>query len=474
MADNHFHEIFVDGSWRESESAAQIAVLNPANGSVIANVAEGTAGDVDLAVAAARRAFDSWWNTHVHDRASFLSSIAEGISRRAEELAQQISQEVGCPITFAREMQVPLAINHFNHAAEVAKQFEFETVSGRSSILREPFGVVGAITPWNFPLHQVAAKVAYALAAGNTTVTKPSEVAPLSVWLLTEIIEESGLPAGVYNLVSGTGPVVGEAIALHPDVDMVSFTGSTKAGIRVSELAARTVKRVALELGGKSANVVLPDANMQKLMPHAIEWAFVNSGQTCLALSRLLVPREQLAEAEALAKEMVEATVVGDPSSPETKIGPLVSDVQLERVRKYIQSGLDEGAKLITGGLERIDGAESGYYIRPTVFSNVSQNMTIHRDEIFGPVLSIVPYDNEDEAISIANNSVYGLSGAVWSADPAKARSVAGRLRTGQVTINGGQFNPNAPFGGYKMSGNGRELGAAGLAEFLEVKSIQS
>jgi acyl-CoA reductase-like NAD-dependent aldehyde dehydrogenase len=340
--------------------------------------------------------------------------------------------------------------------------------------VREPVGVVGAITPWNYPLHQIAAKVAYALAAGCTVVLKPSEVAPLNAFVLAEIIDSVGLPAGVFNLVTGLGPVVGEALAVHPEVDMMSFTGSTAAGKRVSELASGTVKRVALELGGKSPNVILDDAPLDKAVPDALNKAFLNSGQTCSALTRLLVPRERLAEVEELAKTAAENFTVGDPREPTTQLGPLVSATQRERVRGYINKGVAEGAKLVTGGAEAPEGLETGFFVRPTVFSEVTPEMTIHREEIFGPVLSIEPYDDEDDAVRIANDTVYGLAGGVWSADPARAKRVARRIRAGQIEINGGAFNPNAPFGGFKQSGNGREYGTFGLEEFLEVKSLQS
>jgi acyl-CoA reductase-like NAD-dependent aldehyde dehydrogenase len=339
--------------------------------------------------------------------------------------------------------------------------------------VREPVGVVGCITPWNYPLHQIAAKVAPALAAGCTVVVKPSEVAPINAFILAEIIEEAGLPAGVFNLVSGVGPVVGEAIAAHPDVDMVSFTGSTRAGKRVSELAAQTVKRVTLELGGKSANIILDDADFEKAVADGVGKCYLNSGQTCSALTRMLVPRSRLAEAEAIAVKTAETFTTGDPFQPTTRLGPLVSAVQRDRVRGYIQKGQDEGAKLLTGGTESPEGLDKGFFVKPTVFSEVGRNMTIAQEEIFGPVLSILPYDTEEEAVEIANDTVYGLAGGVWSGDPERAKKVALQLRTGQVEVNGGGFNLMAPFGGYKQSGHGRELGKYGLEEYLEVKSLQ-
>jgi acyl-CoA reductase-like NAD-dependent aldehyde dehydrogenase len=356
--------------------------------------------------------------------------------------------------------------------ADVVEQITWEERIGNSLVVREPVGVVGAITPWNYPLHQVAAKVAPALAAGCTVVVKPSEVAPLNAFLLADVIHDVGLPAGVFNLVSG-GAAVGEAIASHPGVDMVSFTGSTRAGRRVSELAAQTVKRVALELGGKSANVILEDANLAKAVSTGVTMCFLNSGQTCSAWTRMVVPRSRLAEVEEIARREAEEAIPGNPLADGTRLGPLVSAIQRDRVRSYIQKGIDEGAKLITGGVEAPDGLETGYFVRPTVFSEVRTNMTIAQEEIFGPVLSILPYDTEEEAIAIANDSAYGLAGAVWAADPERAKEVARRIRTGQVDINGGSFNPLAPFGGFKQSGHGRELGRFGLEEFLEIKSLQ-
>jgi aldehyde dehydrogenase (NAD+) len=376
-------------------------------------------------------------------------------------------------VRLSQIIQVGLPLTSFMSMSQVLQEVPFEEQIGNSKVLREPVGVVGAITPWNYPLHQIAAKVAPALAAGCTVVLKPSEVAPLNAFVLAEIIDEVGLPAGVFNLVSGTGPVVGEAIAGHPDVDMVSFTGSTRAGRRVSELASQTVKRVALELGGKSPNIILDDADLARAIQAGIADCYLNSGQTCSALTRMLVPRSRLEEAEQLAKQAAEAVTPGDPFSDDARMGPLVSETQRERVRGYIRKGVEEGAKLVTGGDEPPDGLGTGFFVRPTVFSEVTPEMTIAQEEIFGPVLSIMPYEDDDDAVRIANETIYGLSGGVWSGDPERATRVARRLRTGQVSINGGQFNPLAPFGGYKQSGHGRELGKFGLEEYLNIKSLQ-
>ena len=377
------------------------------------------------------------------------------------------------PIRLAGPIQVGLPTMVMGTYAQLLADFPFEEQVGHSLVVREPVGVVGCITPWNYPLHQVVAKVAPALAAGCTVVLKPSEVAPFSAFVLAEIVDEAGLPPGVFNLVSGVGPVVGEAIASHPDVDMVSFTGSTRAGRRVSELSAATVKRVALELGGKSANVILDDADLDRAVSTGVVNCYLNSGQTCTAWTRMLVPRDRLAEAEEIAAAKARTYRLGDPLAEETNLGPLASAAQRERVRGYIEQGLAEGAKLVTGGTEPPEGLEKGYFVRPTVFSEVRPGMTIEQEEIFGPVLSIIPYDTEEEAIEIANDTIYGLAGGVWSGDVEHAKQVARRIRTGQVEINGGSFNPLAPFGGYKQSGHGRELGKHGLEEFLEVKSLQ-
>ncbi|MGH9096406.1 MAG: aldehyde dehydrogenase family protein, partial [Acidimicrobiales bacterium] len=440
---------------------------------VMGTIPEGSPKDVDLAVAAARAAFPAWAATPVKERTELLTRVSQELSARMDEVADLIAHEVGMPLVLSQLVQMGLPIGTFASMAQVAADFTWEQTAGNSVIVREPIGVVGAITPWNYPLNQIAAKVAPALAAGCTVVLKPSEVAPLNAFVLAEIFEQVGLPAGVFNLVSGVGPVVGEAIAAHPDVDMVSFTGSTRAGKRVSELASASVKRVALELGGKSANVILDDADLAKAVPDGVQKCFLNSGQTCSALTRMLVPRQRLSEVETLAVAAAEAFTPGDPFDPSSRLGPLVSGIQRDRVRNLIDKGVGEGATLLTGGGKAPEGLSVGFFVRPTVFSGVTRDMTIARDEIFGPVLSIIPYDTEEEAVDIANDTDYGLAGGVWSGDPERAKAVARQLRAGQIEVNGGGFNPMAPFGGYKQSGNGREYGSFGLEEFLEVKAMQ-
>ncbi|HYT39666.1 MAG TPA: aldehyde dehydrogenase family protein [Acidimicrobiia bacterium] len=465
--------IYIDGSWVASGGTGTIDVYGAATEEVVGRVPDGVAADVDRAVAAAKAAFPAWSATAPEERAKHLQRIQEGLSARQAELAELIATEVGMPLKLAAMIQVGLPTAQVGNYAQVLRDFAFEEQVGHSLVVKEPIGVVGAITPWNYPLNQIVAKVAPALAAGCTVVLKPSEVAPLNAFVLAEVIDDAGLPAGVFNLVSGIGPVVGEAIAAHPGVDMVSFTGSTRAGKRVSELAAATVKRVTLELGGKSANVILPDADLEKAVTAGVTNCYLNSGQTCTALTRMLVPRDRLADAERIAAAKAEKYRVGDPLVEGTNLGPLISDVQRDRVRGYIETGLAEGAKLVTGGAEPPEGLGRGYFVRPTVFSEVTPDMTIAQEEIFGPVLAIMPYDTEDEAVEIANGTIYGLAGGVWSADPAHAEQVARRLRTGQVDINGAMFNPLAPFGGYKQSGVGRENGRLGFEEFLETKSLQ-
>jgi acyl-CoA reductase-like NAD-dependent aldehyde dehydrogenase len=466
-------KIFIGGAWVEPSGAEPIEVVNPTTEETIGTIPACSPEDADRAVAAAREAFTSWSQTSREERAAHIAAIAEGLQGRAEEITATITQELGMPLKLSGIIQVGLPTSQFASMPKLMEEVAWEEEIGNSRVLREPVGVLGAITPWNYPLNQIAAKVAPALAAGCTVVLKPSEVTPLNAFLLAEVVEAAGLPAGVFNLVTGLGPVVGEAIAAHPGVDMVSFTGSTRAGRRVSELAAETVKPVAMELGGKSPNVILDDADLSRAVPDGVAKCFLNSGQTCSALTRMLVPRQRLAEAEELARATAESFTPGDPFDSSTRLGPLVSDVQRERVRGYIEKGVDEGARLITGGAEAPEGLERGYFVRPTVFSEVEAEMTIGQEEIFGPVLAIQPYEGEDDAIRIANSTPYGLAGGVWSADDERAIGVARRIRTGQIEINGGAFNPLAPFGGYGQSGHGRENGRYGIEELLQVKSLQ-
>ncbi len=469
-----YEQIYVNGQWVASGGNGTLSVTDSATEEVIATIPDGTAADVDAAVAAAKAAFPAWNALSKEARAEYLTKIVAGLGARADEIAEVIAKEVGMPLWLSKMIQVGLPTGNFAGAAQLLSSYEFEQQVGNSLVVREAIGVVGCITPWNYPLHQIALKVAPALAAGNTVVLKPSEVAPINAFILAEIIHEAGLPAGVFNLVTGVGPVVGEAIASHPDVDMVSFTGSTRAGKRVAEVASQTVKKVALELGGKSANVILPDADMTKAVSDGVGKCFLNSGQTCTALTRMLVPRERLAEVEQIAAATAAAVFQpGNPFEEGKMIGPLVSAAQRDRVRGFIQKGIEEGATLVTGGPEAPEGLEQGYYVRPTIFSGVTRDMTIAQEEIFGPVLSIMPYDTEEEAIEIANDTIYGLAGGVWAGDAERAKAVARRIRAGQVEVNGGRFNPAAPFGGYKQSGLGREAGTFGLEEFLEVKALQ-
>jgi aldehyde dehydrogenase (NAD+) len=464
---------YINGTWYQRADGEAHQVYNPVDGTPVATVSLGTAEDAAHAVAAARDAFDSWSQTSSAERTRYLLAIRAGLEARGEELAQAITREVGTPIAFSRRAQVGLPIATFAIAAQLAQQCDAVEQIGHSQVVHESIGVVACITPWNYPLHQIAAKVAYALAAGCTVILKPSEEAPACAAMFAEIIHEAGLPPGVFNLVNGTGPAVGEALARHPDVDMISFTGSTAAGRRVGELAAATVKRTTLELGGKSAAILLADADLSQAIPGALRAAFVNAGQTCSAHSRLLVPRSLYGAVSAYVADAARAMIVGDPRDEQVQIGPLANARQHARVIDYINRGVAEGAVLLAGGADPIAGFEAGYFVRPTVFNNVTTEMTIAREEIFGPVLSVLQYEDVDDAVRIANDVPYGLGGGIWSRDTGAATALARRLRTGQVDINGAAFNPYAPFGGYGQSGNGRELGRFGLAEFCEVKSIQ-
>jgi acyl-CoA reductase-like NAD-dependent aldehyde dehydrogenase len=464
---------YINGEWVPATSRETIEVTSSGTGELYATIPAGTVEEANLAVEAAAAAFDAWSNTSPKERGEYLMRISEKLAERSDDIALAIANEVGMPLMLSKGIQVGLPTITFSDNAQRAMDFVWEEEVGNSTLVREPVGVVAAITPWNYPLHQIANKVAASLAAGCTVVLKPSEVAPINAFLFADIVHDIGLPRGVFNMVSGTGPVVGEAMVAHPKTDMVSFTGSTRAGKRVMELAAQMVKRVSLELGGKSANIILEDADFTKAVGDGVFKCYLNSGQTCSALTRMIVPRARLSEVEDLAVEASAGLMPADPINGESLLGPLVSAAQQQRVRDYINKGIDEGARIVTGGPTAPDGLEQGFYVAPTVFSDVRNDMTIAQEEIFGPVLCIIPYDSEEEAIAIANDTTYGLAGSVWAGSDEKAFEVARKLRTGQVEINGGAFNVVAPFGGYKQSGIGRELGKYGFEEFLEVKAIQ-
>ena len=462
---------YIAGRWQAATSADSFAVHDSSTEEVFATVPQGTRSEAEQAVLAARAAFDGWSQLPLETRCAHVDRIHAGLQARAEELAQAMAREVGTPIKMARAVQVAGPLAHWSEATRIAREFRWERVLGNSLVVREPIGVVGCITPWNFPLNQISAKVAPALAAGCTVVLKPSEVAPVNAMLLAEVVHEAGLPPGVFNLVNGSGPEVGEVLASHPEVDMVSFTGSTRAGRRVGELAAQTIKRVALELGGKSASVILPDADLEAAVRGSVSACLFNSGQTCSAHTRLLVPEARLEEVKALVRAAVARLPLGPSLDESTRLGPLVSAAQRERVLGYIEQGLAEGAELVVGGPQR-PAFERGYFVEPTVL-RVQPGSVLAREEIFGPVLVILSYRDEAEALRIANDTVFGLGGGVWSRDEARALAFARRMRTGQVDINGAPFNRSAPFGGYRQSGNGREGGEFGFEEFLEYKSIQ-
>jgi aldehyde dehydrogenase (NAD+) len=465
-------QFYINGAWVAPALPATLGVTNPATEDTIARISLGSGEDVDRAVRAARRAFGPWSETSVGDRLACLDRIIAGFRARLPELARTMTLEMGAPITFATQRQATVALFHFEEAARVLAAYRFEEPMGVGIIRREPIGVCGLITPWNWPLNQVASKVAPALATGCTVVLKPSEIAPLSALLFAEIIDAAGLPPGVFNLVNGDGPTVGEAIAAHPDIDMVSFTGSTGAGVRVAQLAAMSVKRVAQELGGKSANIILPDADFAKAVTEGVHACYTNGGQNCQSPTRMLIPRDKREMVFELARKAVESVRLGDPLDPATTLGPMVSQGQFDKIQSLIQSGIDEGATLVAGGTGRPPEINRGYYVRPTVFGDVTPAMRIAREEIFGPVLSILGYDSEEEAIAIANDTPFGLAGFVQSADPERARAVANRIRAGRVYLNGAPFDRSLPFGGYKQSGNGREFGLFGFEEYLEVKAI--
>ncbi len=465
-------KFYIDGRWVDPVEPRTLDVVNPATEQVLGRISLGSAADVDAAVAAAARAFDSYSQSSREERMQLLQRILEVFARRHDEVAEAIMDEMGAPWGLAKHAQAASGPQHIKAALEALGDYPFEEQIRTTRIVREPIGVCALITPWNWPMNQVAVKVAPALAAGCTMVLKPSEVAPFDAMIFAEILDEAGVPDGVFNLVNGDGPGVGTALSQHPDVAMVSFTGSTRAGIEVARNAAPTVKRVAQELGGKSANIILDDADFEKAVAKGTGAMFENTGQSCDAPSRMLVPRERLAEAAGIAARVAEATRVGNPRDEGVQVGPVVSKQQWQKVQDLIQAGIDEGAELVTGGIGRPQGLETGYFVKPTVFSNVTNAMTIAREEIFGPVLSIIPYDDEDDAVRIANETPYGLSGYVSSSSLERARRVASRMRTGMVHINGAPLDAAAPFGGYKQSGNGREWGEFGIDEFLEIKSV--
>lgn len=462
---------YIDGAWVESEGGVPHKVINPATEEPVTEITLGSSADVDKAVAAAKRAFESFSRTSVDERVALIERILEAYKARAADMAEAISREMGAPISLARTAQVGSGIGHLLSAARALREFQFEERIGNSLVVHEPIGVVAMITPWNWPLNQIVSKVAPALAAGCTMVLKPSEEAPSCAAIFAEVMDAAGVPAGVFNLVNGDGPGVGTALSKHRDVDMVSFTGSTRAGVLVAKNAADTVKRVHQELGGKSPSVVLESADLAKAVPGTLFSVLMNSGQSCIAPARLLVPKQLQEEVATLAAATMKAAQCGDPSEEGRQLGPVVNKTQWDKIQGLIAKGLEEGAKLETGGPGRPDGIETGYFVKPTLFSNVRNDMTIAREEIFGPVVTIIPYEDEEDAIRIANDTDYGLSAVVFG-DADSVRRVAPRLRAGMVYVNGGQPDPNLPFGGYKQSGNGREHGKFGLAEFLEVKSV--
>ena len=466
------HCAYIDGGWTPVLGTEILPVVDPSSGEIIAEVMAGTAADLDRAVAAARAAFPAFATSPVTERIALLERIHALILERAEPLARTLTLEMGAAISHARAAHVPLAAAHVRAAIDVLRDYDFLTMRGTTAIVREPIGVCALITPWNWPLYQITAKVAPALAAGCTVVLKPSELSPLNALMFAEIMHDAGVPAGVFNLVNGTGPEIGAAMAGHPDVDMISITGSNRAGVLVAQAAAPSIKRVTQELGGKSPNILLPDADFERVVPLGVMAAFRNVGQSCSAPTRMIVPRAKLAEVEAIARRTVDTIVVGDPTEDETVLGPIANRGQFQRVQVMITAGIEEGAKLICGGPGQPEAMERGFFVRPTIFSEVTTGMRIAQEEIFGPVLAILPYDDVDEAVAIANDTLFGLGGHVQGADIERARSVARRIRTGQVHLNHPAWDAHAPFGGYKRSGNGREYGAFGFEEYLEVKAI--
>ena len=465
-------KFYINGQWMEPHGKARLDVINPATEKPFAKIALGDAADVDFAVKAAKAAFDSYSNTTIAERKALMQRIIEEYLKRNEEMAHAITEEMGAPKALALHAQSASSLGHFQTAIKALDEIDFEKDKGSHWLVREPIGVCALITPWNWPMNQISCKVAPALAAGCTMVLKPSEVAPVSAHIFAEILHAAGVPKGVFNLVDGMGPDVGAAMSSHPDVDMVSFTGSTRAGVEVARNAAPTVKRVAQELGGKSANIILDDADFKKAVSRGVMAMMNNSGQSCNAPSRMLVPANRMDEAIAIAKDAAAKVRVGDPNADGTVIGPVVSEVQWNKIQGLIKKGIDEGAELVAGGPGKPQGLESGYYVKPTVFARANNQMTIAREEIFGPVLTIIPYRDEDDAVAIANDTPYGLSGYVYSGDINHARKVARRLRAGNIHLNGAGVDATAPFGGYKQSGNGREWGTLGVEEFLETKAV--
>jgi aldehyde dehydrogenase (NAD+) len=470
MYDNR--QFYIDGAWVNPTEPKEFKVINPATEAVAGVISMGGPKDVDLAVEAARRAFDSYSRTTPAERLALLERVLAAYKAHYDEIALAISTEMGAPITLAKGAQTRIGVGHISAMIEVLKTFKFEELRGTTRLVQEPVGVCALITPWNWPMNQVAAKVVPALAAGCTMVLKPSEYSPFSAILWAKVMHEAGVPAGVFNLVNGDGIHVGAPLSSHREVDMVSFTGSTRAGTEVAKNAAASVKRVHQELGGKSPNVLLDDADFERAVKQSVLHVFQNSGQSCNAPTRMLVPASKMAEVEAIAKRVAGTVVVGDPTSEKTSVGPVVSKLQFDRVEGYIDKGIAEGANLVTGGAGRPDGLSRGYFVKPTIFSGVRNDMTIAREEIFGPVLCILPYETEEEAIRIANDTPYGLAAYVWSQDNVRARRVGNRIRAGQVALNGASGDMKTPFGGFKMSGNGREYGEFGLRDFLEVKAV--
>lgn len=469
---SHDLQFYIDGAWVDPVEPRRLDVIDPSTEEAFAEISLGSKADVDKAVAAAKRAFASYGSTSVAERLDLLNRIIDVYKKRSRDLALVVSREMGAPSEFSLEWQVGIGLSHLKKTAEVLRDYPFRQAKGRQMVVREPIGVAGLITPWNWPLNQITCKVGPALAVGCTMVLKPSEVAPLDAIIFAEILEEAGVPKGVFNLVNGDGPTVGQALANHPDVDMMSFTGSTRAGILVAKAAADTVKRVSQELGGKSANILLPDVDFSVAVGKGVAGCFGNSGQSCNAPTRMFVPRDRHDEAASIAKAAAEKFAVGPANAPDVDLGPVVSQIQFDKIQDLIQSGIDEGATLLTGGPGRPAGLNRGYFVRPTVFADVSPDMRISREEIFGPVLSILPYDSVDHAVELANDTVYGLASYIQSRDIENARKVAARMRTGNVHINYPAWDAAMPFGGYKQSGNGREYAEYGLEDFLEIKGI--